>query len=172
MRVVSCAFRAGSCLQRWAASALRCSVIMLLSGCAASVWPTDADFYDICSGSAPLGRVELSPTENVSMRVGEQLQVRAQLIDTQSNPMVICAPAVSWSSSTAAVATVANGTVRAIGVGQTAITASAGDKSATLTVVVTNSALAWSTRDSSRSTPSPRLYTAPVDHSTGARSTP
>ena len=166
MRVVRCAFRAGGCLHRWAARTLRCSAILLLSGCAASIWPTDADFYDICSGSAPLGRVELSPTENATLRVGEQLQVRAQLIDTQSNPMVICAPNVSWSSSTAAVATVANGTVRAIGVGQTVITASAGDKSAMLTVVVTSSAQA------SLATPRTRLYSSLVAHSTGARSTP
>ena len=79
----------------------------------------------------PVASVSLNKTE-LSLAVGDE-----ETLEVIINPRNATNPSVEWSSSETSVATVEGGKVTAVAVGQTTITVTAGGKSATCAVTVT-----------------------------------
>ena len=74
--------------------------------------------------------ISLSET-NVTLKSGASKTITATIIPTDATNKI-----VTWSSSNNSVATITNGTIKAVGVGKAVITAKCGDKSATCNVTV------------------------------------
>jgi hypothetical protein len=94
--------------------------------------------------STPVHQVLLSGVStNPALFAGQILQLGAQLFDAKGD--TITGRAVSWSSSSPAVATVTEGRVTAVGAGTTAISASAeGVTASTLIAVLSRPVADWS----------------------------
>ncbi len=96
---------------------------------------------DLCSGVGPVASVQIAPRP-ISLRSGDSVQVVASQRDSKGSDTMLCTSVdVSWSSASTTIATVrgdrGGATVVAVAPGQTSISAVAGSKSATVSVVVT-----------------------------------
>lgn len=89
---------------------------------------------DTISGLATVTNITVSPT-TASVAVGDTTFISANVTVKQGADPVTAA----WTSSNTAVATVSGGTVTGVSVGTATITATAGGKTATCTVTITDS---------------------------------
>ena len=117
----------------------------------------------------PVSTVTVTPSTG-SVYVGQTLQLSASAKDSTGNTLT--GRAVTWSSSTPAIATVnGQGLVTAIAVGTATVTATVDGKSATMSVTATALALAVNVRGSGQVLVT-SLTTGKVDTVSGSRNSP
>jgi len=99
--------------------------------------PTDAlDDMDICGGTTEkVGRLQITPKE-FNLRVGSSATLGLDKYDPKGQLIVMCGPAVAWSSTDPSVATVTGGAVLGISAGKVFIRATAGGLSDSTSVNV------------------------------------
>ena len=107
--------------------------ILAAAGC---TMPSDITDVDICSGAPPrVSRLQVSP-KAFNLRVGSTETIRLEMYDASGQWILLCGPAVTWSSSDPTVATVSNGSVSGISAGKAFIRASSGGVSDSTSVNV------------------------------------
>ena len=104
--------------------ALLCALAFTVTACSHENKPTQPE------QPAPKAKITLDVTD-ARLDVYETLRVTATTENTDA--------AVVWRSSDSAVVTVENGLIKAVGVGDATVTATAGDVSATCSIAVYNS---------------------------------
>jgi uncharacterized protein YjdB len=93
---------------------------------------------DICPTEDRIANVRVEPSD-LTLPIGATAQITATLVFPDDGTIRICPPlSVSWRSSNAAIASVSDGTVRAVARGKTYISAHAGGKPDTVLVTVTS----------------------------------
>ena len=109
-------------------------VAILIGGCKRDITIDDVATA-FCKGSNPAASVVVEPRE-VNLRLGFDVRLQATRMDAQGQ-IVFCGPAMTWSSSNPAVATVSDGLVVGVNAGKAFIRASSGGKadSAAVTIV-------------------------------------
>jgi hypothetical protein len=123
------------------------AIATMAAGCGGTFFPSEPFDFNFCPNgrTAVVGKVTVSPA-TLTLRPGQVLGLTVDLKNPAGQPE-LCFPAVAWSSSNSAVATVDSGTVRAVGVGTASISATSGTVTDQVVVTVVSTSIASLTID-------------------------
>ena len=111
-------------------------VLLVCAGACAFDTAPDLTGLDLCpNGPETPAKIQLQPSP-LNLRVGDNVPFAVAMTGKDGSSFILCPPVLTWATDNSAVATVSDGVVRGVSVGQTVIRVQAATESDSAIVII------------------------------------